>query len=93
MPRASFMVDPDLVPLLERYRAENMPNASLGDVCLELLRIALIKSPEEAVFEAARLRGERAGIDYVHAKFRSVIRDVLDESLKISAERAVASEA
>lgn len=86
--RTAFNVDRDLLPHLERYRAEHMPNAALGDVCLELIRIALSRTPEapdarlSEIEEAARQRGERAGLKFVHEKFRAYLQDVFDESKK-----------
>lgn len=91
MPRIAFNPDPDLLPQLEAYRRDHMPNSGLGDVAVELIRIGLARVPEEGLRDALGSVVVREELSWFHDKMRGFLRDVIEESMKISETRAKAS--
>lgn len=86
MAHVRFSVDPDLLPLLESYRAQHMPNAGISDVAAELVRIALASTPEAGVRASIAAEVHREHERWFHGKLQGVLRDLRDESIRVVGE-------
>lgn len=85
MPRIFFTPDPDLLPQLERYRREHMPNSGLNDVAAELVRIGLSRAPEAGLRDALTSDAARTEVSWFQERLRGFLGELRDESLKRSA--------
>lgn len=86
MPLVRFHTDTDLHRELERYRAQHMPNAEIGDVGLELVRVGLAQmlehDPEGGLRAAIEAATRREEARWMHERFRGALQEIDAESRK-----------